>query len=122
MSYPIYQSKISAIGALAQEALADDFMITFCDGAPAELAEYCFTHQLGELKQALTPGQLIQFGRQKYKITAVGEVANQNLRELGHITIRFDGQPHAELPGAVHVEGETPNHIQVGDEFIISIA
>jgi hypothetical protein len=31
-------------------------------------------------------------------VTAVGDVAEQNLRELGHITLRFDGQPQAEFP------------------------
>ncbi len=31
-------------------------------------------------------------------MTAVGEVAEQNLRELGHITLRFDGHREAEFP------------------------
>lgn len=31
-------------------------------------------------------------------MTAVGEVAEQNLRELGHITLRFDGHRQAEFP------------------------
>jgi hypothetical protein len=31
-------------------------------------------------------------------VTAVGDVAEQNLRELGHITLRFDGHREAEFP------------------------
>ncbi len=45
----------------------------------------------------------MELGEQRYAVTAVGDVAEQNLRELGHITLRFDGQPQAEYPGTVHV-------------------
>ena len=46
--------------------------------------------------------------------SAVGEVAEQNLRELGHITLRFDGQPQAEYPGTVHVAGPVPQAVTPG--------
>lgn len=47
-------------------------------------------------------------------VTAVGEVAEQNLRELGHITLRFDGHREAEFPGTVHVAGPVPDAIAPG--------
>jgi len=47
-------------------------------------------------------------------VTAVGDVAEQNLRELGHITLRFDGQPQAEYPGTVHVDGPVPQAVTPG--------
>jgi len=47
-------------------------------------------------------------------VTAVGDVAEQNLRELGHITLRFDGQPQAEYPGTVHVVGPVPQAVTPG--------
>ncbi len=31
-------------------------------------------------------------------MTAVGSVAEDNLRELGHVTLRFDGLSEAEFP------------------------
>ncbi|PYB01951.1 PTS glucitol/sorbitol transporter subunit IIA, partial [Serratia marcescens] len=46
--------------------------------------------------------------------TAVGSVATQNLRELGHITVRFDGEAEAEFPGSIHVSGPTPTDIPLG--------
>lgn len=46
-------------------------------------------------------------------MTAVGEVAEQNLRELGHITLRFDGHREAEF-STVHVAGPVPDAIAPG--------
>lgn len=67
-----------------------------------------------ELSGALAPGAELQLGEQRYPVTAVGDVAEQNLRELGHITLRFDGHREAEFPGTVHVAGPVPEGIATG--------
>ncbi|HFM4946957.1 TPA: PTS glucitol/sorbitol transporter subunit IIA [Escherichia coli] len=87
----IYQTTITRIGASATDALSDQMLITFREGAPADLEEYCFIHCHGELKGALHPGLQFTLGRHRYPVTAVGSVAEDNLRELGHVTLRFDG-------------------------------
>lgn len=117
MSHTIYQATISTIGQFATDVLADGMLIIFKNGAPDALADYCFCHTHSELKQDLIIGQILILGSQKYPITAVGEVATQNLRELGHITIRFDSNPSAELPGTIHVAGITPHKLTIGDEI-----
>jgi glucitol/sorbitol PTS system EIIA component len=94
-------------------------LILFKNGAPADLADYCFVHSHDDLKLELQVGQILQLGNHIYNITSVGEVANVNLRELGHITLRFDGNSQAELPGTVHVKGEIPAQLFVGDEIRI---
>lgn len=120
MPQVIYQTKIVSIGEFAEETLESDMLITFKDGFSSDLADYCFIHQHGELKQPVQVGQLLSIGTTQYEISAVGEVANENLKELGHITIRFNGGSEAELPGSVHVHGKTPEKVFVGDEIIIS--
>ncbi|WP_116397647.1 PTS glucitol/sorbitol transporter subunit IIA, partial [Klebsiella quasipneumoniae] len=75
---------------------------------------YCFIHNHGELCGELRPGAELQLGDRHYPVTAVGEVAEQNLRELGHITVRFDGEAEAEFPGSIHVSGPTPTDIPLG--------
>lgn len=119
MSNVIYHSKINQIGEFAQEALADGMMILFKEGAPADLADYCFIHSHDDLKREIQVGQTIQLGNHVYIITSVGDVANINFRELGHITLRFDGNRQAELPGTVHVDGEQPSQLFIGDEVKI---
>ncbi|EKT59892.1 PTS system glucitol/sorbitol-specific transporter subunit IIA [Providencia sneebia DSM 19967] len=108
----IFETKIIKIGDCALEALQDNMMILFRDGGPADIEEYCFIHQHGELVKELKSGATFQLGNQQFPVTAVGEVANLNLRELGHITLIFDGQSHAELPGAVHVQGNVPASVE----------
>lgn len=105
----IYQTTITHIGACATMALEEQMLITFREGAPADIEEYCFIHNHGELAGTLQPGAELQLGEQRYPVTAVGEVAEQNLRELGHITLRFDGHREAEFPGTVHVAGPVPD-------------
>jgi len=119
MTNIIYHSVISSVGMFALDVLADGMLITFKEGAPADLADYCFTHSHGELMADLAVGQIIKLGQLSYPITAVGEVATTNFRELGHITIRFDGEKLAELPGSVHVEGDAPQGLHAGDSIMV---
>lgn len=110
----IFQTTITQIGGCARDALLDNMLITFREGAPADIEEYCFIHQHGETAGELQTGGVMELGDQRYPITAVGEVATQNLRELGHITVRFDGETQAEFPGTIHVTGSTPADIPLG--------
>ncbi|MCX8582289.1 PTS glucitol/sorbitol transporter subunit IIA [Gilliamella sp. B3482] len=119
MSNVIYQSKINQIGEFAPDALADGMLILFKNGAPSDLADYCFLHSHDDLKQDLQVGQVFQIGKYTFQITSVGDVASTNFRELGHITLRFDGSSQAELPGTIHVKGDIPNQLFVGDEIKI---
>ncbi|MCV5198420.1 PTS glucitol/sorbitol transporter subunit IIA, partial [Escherichia coli] len=65
----------------------------------------------------LSPGQQMKLNDKNYRVTAVGRVATANLRQLGHITLNFDGADIAELPGTVHLYGEPPQIIQPGDQI-----
>ncbi len=115
---PLYQVRIESIGEFANCALEDDMMIIFSDMAPSDAADYCFIHGHDVLKGEIKPGGVLKLGQQQYPITAVGDVVNQNLAELGHITIRFDALNEAEYPGCLHVYGERPQHVSCGDEII----
>ncbi|WP_392561488.1 PTS glucitol/sorbitol transporter subunit IIA [Orbus sturtevantii] len=119
MNNIIYRSIILGIGDFVADVLADGILITFKQGAPSELADYCCIHSHGELTTNLAIGQTIKFGDFSYLITAIGEVATTNFRELGHITVRFDGKRQAELAGSIHVIGQAPTGLKIGDSIII---
>ncbi len=89
-------------------------LITFREGAPADIEEYLLYSQPRRACWHAAAGAELQLGEQRYPVTAVGEVAEQNLRELGHITLRFDGHREAEFPGTVHVAGPVPDAIAPG--------
>lgn len=94
----IYQTTITRIGDSAADALSDNMLITFREGAPADVAEFCFIHNHGALSGALLPGAQFELGEQHYPVTAVGDVAEQNLRELGHITCVLMGKRRRNTP------------------------
>lgn len=53
----IYQTTITRIGQSAMEALGEQMLITFREGAPADIEEFCFIHCHGELTGALQPAR-----------------------------------------------------------------
>lgn len=109
----IYHTKFTRIGEVAREALAEKMLITFKENVPPELADYCFIHCHGELTQAVQVGDMVEFDGVEYAVTAVGEVANENLSTLGHVTWWFDGATQAQYPGTIHLAGDVPNHIGI---------
>lgn len=115
----IYQTTFTKIGDLAREALDEGMLITFKQGAPADLEDYCFIHSHGALSADLQVGDVVEFDGKAYPITAVGDVASFNLKELGHVTWRFDGANTAEYPGTVHVKGEIPTDLDIDSTLII---
>lgn len=52
----IYQTTITRIGESAPDALCDRMLITFREGAPADIEAFCFIHCHGELNGTLQPG------------------------------------------------------------------
>ncbi|MBN6064869.1 PTS glucitol/sorbitol transporter subunit IIA [Aggregatibacter actinomycetemcomitans] len=110
----IYQTTFNKIGSFARDALDENMLITFKQGAPADLEDYCFIHTHGELTADILAGDVLEIDGVEYPITAVGGVASFNLKELGHVTWRFDGAENAEYPGTIHVRGEIPTAIDVG--------
>lgn len=109
----IYQTTITKIGSFARDALEDNMFITFKQNVPADLEDYCFVHSHGELAQDIEVGDIFHIDEQKFQITAVGAIANFNLKELGHVTWRFDDNNEAEYPGTIHLAGEIPQNIHV---------
>ncbi len=73
----IYQTTITRIGQSAAEALSDKMLITFREGAPADIEEFCFIHCHGELKGELKVGNQLELCDMHYAVTAVGDVADK---------------------------------------------
>lgn len=117
----LYRTEVTHVGDYATEALSDNMMILFNDNAPADVADYCFIHPHAQLTGKIIPGANLILGSQRFPITAVGDVVNQNLGELGHITIRFDGGDVAEYPGTVHVQGICPDALVTGTAIIFEM-
>ena len=115
----IYHTTFTRIGEHAKESLMDNMLITFREGASEDLESYCFIHRHGEIRGELRVGGKVVINGATFPITAVGVVATDNLRELGHITLRFDAAGQAEFPGSMHLAGSIPTDIHIGSDFSI---
>ena len=111
----LYSLRVTAVGEYVSAYLEEGKLILFSDAVPDDIAMYCVVHKSSELLSDLLPGQMMKLNDSVYELTAVGCVATENLRQLGHITLSFDGEKEAELPGMVHLFGVTPKKIKNGD-------
>lgn len=104
----IFSTTIENIGPEAHTFAEQGMYLLFGVGAPAALADFCYTIQMNPSTADITVGQSLVLDGVPFPITAVGSVVRQNLDGLGHITINFDGAPRAALPGTLHVSGKAP--------------
>ncbi|TLS38376.1 PTS glucitol/sorbitol transporter subunit IIA [Pseudalkalibacillus caeni] len=93
---------VKEIGALVPTFKNDKIVILFGPQAPKELREMSVIHEFEDLTdEPLKVGGKIEFGDEVFTITAVGNKANDNFKELGHISIYFQENNEDILPGAV---------------------
>ncbi|HEY7418929.1 MAG TPA: PTS glucitol/sorbitol transporter subunit IIA [Ktedonobacteraceae bacterium] len=110
-----YRAVIQEIGPMVHEFLPHGILIFFGGAAPAELREVALVHDGNSLADRLAMGDILQFIPPateqitepqpiQFRLTAIGEVASENLAQLGHVVVHFDAASTANLPGAISVE------------------
>lgn len=104
----IYTTTVRGIGPEAASFAEQGMYVLFGDGAPASLADFCFTIDINRSADNIRPGDRLVIDGTAYPITAVGGLVRKNLDGLGHITLNFDGAARAQLEGTLHVQGEAP--------------
>ncbi len=99
----IYQTEVTSVGPMAIEFAAEGILVLFGSNAPEELHEFAIIHEHSPNARDVAPGDVVEIGGASFEVTGVGEVANENLRNLGHIVVKFNGLAETELPGEVSV-------------------
>lgn len=112
----IYGTTVAELGSLVTAFMGEKMVILFNENAPAELRDYCVLHKGGELVDTVAAGDTLRYAGADFKVVFVGSEVQKNLKDLGHITIRFNGNAEGEsLEGSLYVEDAPIPHIQVGD-------
>ena len=111
---PIYELEVTAVGPLVSEFTAHGIWVFFHENAPSEVAEFAILHQAPPPRQPLAPGHMLEIGGERFAISAVGPVANENLANLGHLVLKANGLSEPELPGDVCVEARPLPEPSVG--------
>lgn len=110
------ESKVVEIGELVQAFKEEMLLILFGPAATAELKSICVIHEFEELTENnLKIGTRFVIGDQEYTLTKIGEAANKNFDELGHVSIYFRTGENEILPGAVIAEPEIFPTVNIGD-------
>lgn len=98
-----YETTVIAVGEMAAEFAAEGVLIFFGHEAPEELHDFAVLTHLGELHGEVEPGDRLEIDGVTYSVTGVGELANQNLAQLGHLVVKFNELSIVELPGDISV-------------------
>lgn len=99
-----FEAKVTTIGPYTQEFLDHNIIVLFGDNAPDELVEFSVIHDGKTVHAPVEVGDVIQINDEQFSILAVGEVANDNFKNLGHLVLKFNGETEVEMPGDVCVE------------------
>ncbi len=117
MSNLVYATTITAVGELVPDFREQGVLVFFGENAPIELHEFSILHKPDVEVRAPLTGDTIRLSNNAFNVLAVGSVASDNLLNLGHLDLKANGLPEAELPGDVNVEaGELPM-VKVGDRL-----
>ena len=106
----IYRTEIKEIGAEVEAFIEEKYLILFEAGAPPELAEMSVLHDCSHMRdEPPVAGDVLTIGDREIRITAVGEKAWKNIRDLGHAVFVFNGAREVEMPGQICLEETAPD-------------
>ncbi len=116
----IYSTKVKALGPMAADFIGEKMIILFNENAPAELAEFCVTHVGNELTDTVEKGDILEINGHQYNIVEVGCQVQKNLKDLGHIALRFNNNEEGEsLEGSLYMEDKPVELPEEGSEIAI---
>ncbi|MFD1318617.1 PTS glucitol/sorbitol transporter subunit IIA [Loigolactobacillus zhaoyuanensis] len=114
-------STVTAIGANALET-NDPLVILFDQTATPELQDIAviqkFTDPTVMQQLTLAEGDVITIDTHTYTIAYVGDVANQNLQTIGHITLLFAPLPASDrLGNGIYLTNTVKPEFHVGTKI-----
>ncbi|WP_170291844.1 PTS glucitol/sorbitol transporter subunit IIA [Heliobacterium mobile] len=115
-----YEVVVNEIGESIAQLLIQDMLVLFDEDAPTDLSGFAVCHSKGSFTEQVAVGDMFYLGDRSYRITAVGHQVNHILNQMGHATIKFDGADLTRLPGYIHVKGDDPVHISLGEKIVIA--
>ena len=109
-----YENKIIGKGNSVGE-FGNEMLILFGQSAPDTLKEYCYTIEPVKVDGEIKVGDILELDDNKFEILEVGNIAQKNFEELGHLTVNFTESDTFDevLTGAIMVKGKN-NGIDVG--------
>ncbi|MDG0820222.1 PTS glucitol/sorbitol transporter subunit IIA [Staphylococcus equorum] len=117
----MFKSTILKIGELVIDFKEENLLVLFGKDAPPELADISLIHEPSvEENDVFKVDKTLQIGDDKYQIIKVGEEANPNFNDLGHVSIYFSDDNNTEiLPGAILVSPSIYPEFELNEEISV---
>lgn len=115
----IYQATIKGKGDMVDAFKEERIFVTFGDNAPDALKDFCYSVDVNPVNGEVKPGCKLVIDGKTFSIVKVGDVANENLANLGHVTYNFNGADGECLPGTICVEQAEVPALDIGSEISI---
>ncbi|WP_321388310.1 PTS glucitol/sorbitol transporter subunit IIA [uncultured Enterococcus sp.] len=117
----MYKSTVIEIGELVSSFAEEHLVILFGPEATSELRAISVIHQADKPDENVwMVGGKLRFGTQEYEIIKIGETANKNFDEQGHVSIYFEDEEKDVLPGAIIVQPKIFPSIAIGDKIEVT--
>ena len=97
-------TRVKEVGSDAIGFVKENMILFFGDMAPEDLRQYCFILNSHELYEEIQSGDLLLIDGYVYTIEEVGSVANENFKNLGHITLHFQYDESEILGGSIYLK------------------
>ena len=114
-----YATTITRVGEQVPAFIPEGILIFFAEGAPEELHFFSVLHEPEVTTGGVEPGDLVRLGDLELRVTAVGDVLNDNMVNLGHIDLKANGADTAPLAGDLCVEAVALEMVEPGTRFVI---
>ena len=114
-----YATTVTAVGEQVPEFVGQGLLIWFAEGAPEELHFFSVLHQPTITTGGVRPGDIVRIDDSELRVTAVGDVANENMVNLGHMDLKANGATEAPLPGDICLEELPLSEPRPGTELVI---
>jgi PTS system glucitol/sorbitol-specific IIA component len=114
-----YATTVTAVGEQVAEFVTQGLLIWFAEGAPEELHFFSVLHQPTVTSGGVRPGDVVCIDDRVLRVTAVGEVANENMVQLGHMDLKANGADEAPLPGDICLEKVPLPEVRPGSTLVI---
>lgn len=114
----VFETQVTQKGVMVDELMKEHALVLFDENAPKELHEISVLHSGKKVNQEVQPGDVLVIDGHEFEIYFVGDRANESLKDLGHVTFKFDGSKE-DMPGSICIEPKEMPEIQSGTQIQI---
>ena len=121
MTKKYYNTTVVGIGSQVSTFFSAGKMLVLFDDSMVlpEIRNFSVHHSGNHIEGIIKPGNVFKINNSEFKIIKVGNDVQNNLKNLGHVVVKFDDGKGDLLEGSIHVEDKPIPKLQVGDAIEI---